>query len=123
MSLDLSACTFSDQALCSSALGIRLWQIFLAIMEVKTYFLKKCRAPYILLWGEFSACIVEKALIVKRQKAFRALKGFSRWWDCYGPITRGIVFMNFLVGKSEEGLVQGICLFVYIGMNNVESGL
>lgn len=31
--------------------------------------------------------------------------------------------MNILVGKFEESLVQGTVLFVYIGMNNVESGL
>lgn len=31
--------------------------------------------------------------------------------------------MNIFVGKFEESLVQKICLFVYIGMNNVELGL
>lgn len=31
--------------------------------------------------------------------------------------------MNILVRKFEESLVQGVWFFVYIGMNNVESGL
>lgn len=31
--------------------------------------------------------------------------------------------MNIFVGKFKESLVQRICLFVYIGMNNVEFGL
>lgn len=31
--------------------------------------------------------------------------------------------MSTFLGKFGESLVQRICLFVYIGMNNVELGL